>query len=157
MMEKDLKYGWMNWEEIAPFRNQLVDMELDLMITYHYPDWDIPRSYVKTHVDSLKQYIANGNTYFWGVWDDKYLYGYFWGYVSAFIDKSRWNNRSTYFKEELKGKGYSALGMEASIRKAKEVGCDQIVTHYAAFNGRMGAFLKKYNFLPMRVEMVRDI
>ena len=36
---------WVSWEELLPFREQLIDMELELMTKYHYPNKIIPRSY----------------------------------------------------------------------------------------------------------------
>jgi GNAT superfamily N-acetyltransferase len=152
-----MKCGWMDWADIVPYREQLIEMEMDLMITYHYPDWNIPRSYVEKHVDALEQYIDSGNTFFWGVRDDKILYGYMWGYVSNFINIKRWNRRSTYFQNALRGKGFAMLGMEASLEKAKELGCNQMSTHYAVFNDRMKAFLEKSGFVETRVEMVKNI
>lgn len=41
-------------------------MELDSMINYHYPDWNIPRSYPEGKVNKLKQYLESGNTFFLG-------------------------------------------------------------------------------------------
>lgn len=156
-MKKEWECGWMSWEEIAPFREQLIEMELDLMITYHNPDWDIPRAYVEEHVDALEHYIASGNTFFWGVHDRVKLYGYMWGYTAPFIDKLRWNIRSVYFQDELRGGGFASLGVEETLKKADEMGCDQMSTHYAVFNDRMKGFLEKYDFAPTRMEMVREI
>lgn len=85
---KEITTGWMTWEEIKPYKEQLIDLELDLMITYHYPDWDIPRSYPEQKVEELKQYLANGNTYFWGAVSGDILIGYYWAYTAPFIDKN---------------------------------------------------------------------
>lgn len=34
----EIRSAWMSWEDLYPFKEQLIDMEHELMIKYHYPD-----------------------------------------------------------------------------------------------------------------------
>lgn len=34
----ELWTGWMTWEQIEPYKEQIIDMEYDSMVTWHYPD-----------------------------------------------------------------------------------------------------------------------
>lgn len=116
---KDIKIGWMTWEEIEPFKEHMIDMELDLMITYHYPEWAIPRSYPEGSVERLKSHIESGNTFFWGAGGEGKILGYYWGYVAPFINKKRWNTRAIYFSSEAKGIGWDVWLWTLLIKKLK--------------------------------------
>lgn len=153
----DIKTGWMTWEEILPFKEQLIDMELDLMITYHYPDWKIPRSYPEGSVERLESHLESGNTHFWGAVKDGQLIGYYWGYASMFIDKKRWNTRSIYFKPEAKGLGLGRMAMDAAHAKAKELGCDEAATEYVPFNKTMASLMEKCGYEITRIEVVKKL
>ena len=119
--------GFMSWDQIEPYKEQIIDMELEEMIKYHYPDWDIPRSYPEQKVAELEQHLANGNTYFWGAIYNGKLLGYHWSFTSKFIDKIRWNSRSSMFIDEARGMGLGSLAIRENIKKAKEIGSDYIV------------------------------
>lgn len=152
-----LKTGWMEWNEIALYKDQLIVMERELIVTYHYPDWDISLSYLEQSVSRLEDHIKSGNTFFWGVRDVKTLYGYYWGYASLFIDIKRWNIRSMMFLPEVKGLGYGKMSMEAGHQKAIELGCTEAATEYAPFNDNMATFMEKMGYVVKRIEVVKKL
>lgn len=147
----------MTWEQIEPYKEQLVDMELKLMIDYHYPDWNIPRSYPESRVNGLKEHLADGDTFFWGAWSGCELLGYSWDYVAPFIDKKRWIRRSVYFREDSQSKGLGTKSLLAAIAKAKEIGCDEMSTEYVPQNEKMANLLKKNGFEVSRIEVVKKL
>lgn len=149
--------GWMTWEQIAPYQEQLIDMELDCMITYHYPDWKIPRSYPEQKVAELEQHLQSGNTFFWGVWQGTELLGFYWGYMTTFIDHLRWHTRSMYFVPKARGLGLGTQAHIEACRKAKALGCKDISTMYAAQNEVMAHNMAKLGFAVTRTETVRDL
>lgn len=154
---KGIKTGWMTWAEIEPFKEQIIDMELDLMITYHYPEWAIPRSYPEGSVERLKSHIESGNTFFWGAVVGGKILGYYWGYVAPFIDKKRWNTRSIYFSPEAKGIGLGRMAMDAAHQKAKELGCDEAATEYVPFNKTMARLMESCGYEITRIEVVKKL
>ena len=147
----------MTWEQIEPYKDQLIDMELKLMVDYHYPDWNIPRTYPESRVNGLKDHLADGDTFFWGVVNGDVLIGYSWGYVTTFIDKKRWVRRSLYFREEYQSMGFGSQAMNATIGKACELGCDEMSTAYVPQNEKMANLLKKNGFEVSRVEVVKKL
>lgn len=153
----DIKTGWFSWDEIIPFKEQLIDMELDLMITYHYPNWDIPRSYPELSVERLKSHLESSNTYFWGAIRNGKLIGYYWGYAAMFIDRKRWNTRSIYFLPEAKGLGLGKMAIEAAHAKAIELGCVEAATEYAPFNASMANLMEKNGYSITRIEVVKNL
>ena len=159
MKNIDSKYSghWMTWTEIVPYKQQLVDMELDLMHTYHYPDRLIPREYAEGAVDRLEGHLASGNTFFWGVVDGERLLGYYWGYSAMFIDSLRWHTRSVYFREELKGLGFGEKALCAGLEKAKEIGCKDAATEYVPFNKAMASLVNKCGYEITRIEVVTKL
>ena len=72
----ELWTGWMTWEQIEPYKEQIIDMEYDSMVTWHYPDWDLPRRFTEEKITGLQQHLANGNTWFWGAVYRGKLLGY---------------------------------------------------------------------------------
>ena len=153
----EIKTGWLTWEEILPFKEQLIDMELDLMITYHYPEWSIPRSYPEGSVERLKDHLQSGNTFFWGAIQGDKLVGYYWGYCAMFIDKKRWNTRSIYFKPKVKGLGLGKQAMDAAHKKALELHCDEAATEYVPFNHTMENLMKSSGYEIARIEVVKKL
>lgn len=149
--------GWMTWEQIEPFKEQIIDMELEEMITYHYPDWDIPRSYPEQKVAELQQHLADGNTYFWGAIYQGRLLGYHWAYTMTFIDKLRWIGRSSMFLPEARGLGLGSMAYAASIQKAEELGCDDMATMYVPSNEKLGHMMEKLGYEVSRIEVVRKL
>ena len=156
-MTKDLKIGWMNWDEIAKFLPQLIAMETDLLITYHYPNRKAPTKYIAESVKRLQQHMENGNTFIFGIRDEKTLYGYYWGYTSVFIDELRWHEHSRYLTEEIRGKGYGKLFSIEAEKKARSLGVCSMATSVATFNKRMQSLLIESGFEPTRVEMVKKL
>lgn len=152
-----IEYGWMSWEELAPYKEQLVDMEHELMIRYHYPDWDIPRSYPKSRVDNLETHLNSGNTHFWGIRRGPELLGYTWVYTSQFIDKLRLNRRASFIKESIRSNNFGKILFEQVEIKAKELCCDEISTSYVPSNGAMEHLTKKNGFEISRIEVVKKL
>lgn len=149
--------GFMSWAQIVLYKEQIIDMELDEMIQFHYPDRKIPRSYPEQKVTELEQHLANGNTYFWGAIYDGKLLGYRWSFTSMFIDKLRWNSRSCMFLPEARGLGLGTMSIEAEIEKAMEIGCDEVATMYVPQNQHIAHINEKFGFQVTRIEAVRKL
>lgn len=152
-----IKYGWMSWKELLPYKEQLVNMEHELMIRYHYPDWDIPRSYPESRVDNLEEHLNNGNTFFWGIRRGGELLGYTWVYTAQFIDKLRLNRRASFIKESIRSMNFGKLLFEQVELKARELGCDEILTSYVPANGTMAHLTKNNGFEISRIEVIKKL
>ena len=148
---------WVSWEELLPFREQLIDMELELMTKYHYPNKIIPRSYPEERVNNLKKYLVNGSTFLWISTDGNKLLGYYWAYMSFIINKKRWNIRSIIFLDEAKGKGLGALAIKEGIKKAMELKCNDSATEYVPWNKPMEKLMKSNGYVVTRIEVVKDL
>ena len=153
----EIKTGWMTWEEIQPYKEQLIDLELELMIQYHYPDWDIPRSYPELKVCELEQHIKNGNTFFWGAVSRGMLMGYYWAYTAPFINKKRWCLRSVIFRKECQGMGLGGMAIREGLQKAKSIGCDEAVTEYVPVNTNAARVYEKAGYEISRIEVVKKL
>lgn len=149
--------GWMTWEKIFPYKELIIDWEIEVMIKYHYPDRFIDRSYPESRVNNLKDYIESGNTFFWGAIENGKLLGYYWGYVSDFFGVKRWHTRSNYICEEARGKGLGQKSYEAALLKAKELNCKEAVSMYAVFNETASHIYEKLGYEPLRVEVIKKI
>ena len=148
---------WASWEDLLPFKEQLIELELELMVRYHYPDKIIPRSYPEQRVNSLQEYLQNDSTYIWISTEGDKLLGYYWAYVSTFIDKKRWNLRSIMFVDEAKGRGLGSLAITEGLQKAKELGCDEAATEYVPWNRTMESIMKANGYVITRIEVVKDL
>lgn len=153
----NIKSRWVNWEQLLPFKEQLIDMELELMTKYHYPDRMIPRSYPEQRVTSLEAYLKEGSTFLWLSTDGNELLGYYWAYISVFIDKRRWNLRSIIFKDKAKGLGLGSKAIVEGLNKAKEMNCEEAATDYVPWNKPMESLLLKYGYKVKRIEVVKTI
>lgn len=153
----EIKTGWMTWEEIQPYKEQLIDMELELMIRYHYPDWDIPRSYPEQKVCELEQHLKDGNTFFWGAVSRNILIGYYWAYTAPFINKKRWYLRSVIVKEKYQAMGLGGMAIQQGLKKAKSEGCDEAVTEYVPANGKAARAYEKAGYEIIRIEVVKKL
>lgn len=149
--------GWMTWEQIEPYKEQIIDMELEEMKVYHYPDWDIPRSYPEQKVAELRQHLADGNTYFWGAIYHGKLLGYHWAYVTKFIDHLRWESRSSMVLPEARGLGLMTKVYLEAIEKARDLGCDDMATMYTASNKVIEHMFQKNGYELTRVEVVKKL
>ncbi|WP_165157805.1 GNAT family N-acetyltransferase [Parabacteroides sp. ZJ-118] len=149
--------GWMTWEQIVPFKEQLIDWELEVMVKYHYPDKKISRDYPASRVENLKSYLESGNTFFWGAIKDNRLLGYYWAYVTDFLGYKRWQSRSSYTCENARGNGISKKAHQAAIEKALEIGCDEAVSSYAHFNRTMAHIYENLGYEPSRIEIVKKL
>ena len=148
---------WVSWEELLPFKEQLIDMELELMIRYHYPDKQIPRSYPEQRVNNLESYLKNGSTFLWMATEGDKLLGYYWAYVSSFIDKKRWNLRSIMFLDEAKGRGLGTLAVKEGLEMARLLECDEAATEYVPWNKTMEAVMMKNGYKVTRIEVVKEL
>ena len=148
---------WVSWEELLPFKEQLIDMELELMIRYHYPDKQIPRSYPEQRVNSLESYLKNGSTFLWMSTEGDKLLGYYWAYISSFIDKKRWNLRSIMFLDEAKGRGLGTLAVKEGLKMARLLECDEAATEYVPWNKTMEAVMMKSGYKVTRIEVVKEL
>ena len=148
---------WVSWEELLPFKEQLIDMELELMIRYHYPDKQIPRTYPEQRVNNLESYLKNGSTFLWMATEGDKLLGYYWAYVSSFIDKKRWNLRSIMFLDEAKGRGLGTLAVKEGLKMARLLECDEAATEYVPWNKTMEAVMMKSGYKVTRIEVVKEL
>lgn len=149
--------GWMTWEQIEPFKEQIIDMELEEMTVYHYPERQIPRAYPEQKVAELQAHLANGNTFFWGAVYQGKLLGYHWAYVTKFIDTLRWTARSSMFVPEARGLGLGTEAYLASIQKAEKLGCYDMEAMYVPSNGTVARALENVGYEVSRIEVVRKI
>lgn len=153
----NIKGRWLTWEELYPYTEQLIDLEVELTQKYHYPEIEIPRSYAKERVKGLEKHMNSGNTFFWAIVEDGCLLGYYWAYISVFIDKKRWNLRSLMFRDSVKGYGYGKIAIEAGLLKAKEMGCYEAATEYVSWNNTIATLLSKFGYNPARIEVVKKL
>lgn len=152
-----IKSRWITWEELLPYKEQLIDMELELMIKYHYPDKLIPRDYPEQRVNSLEDYLKSGSTFLWVSTEGNKLLGYYWAYTSTFIDKKRWNLRSLMFIDEVQGKGLGSLAVKEGLKKARELDCDESATEYVPWNKIMEELMLKNGYKVTRIEVVKEL
>ena len=155
--KKHIRTGWMTWDEIQPFREQLIDLELELMTVYHYPDWDIPRTYPEQKVQELEKHLQDGNTFFWGAVCGEILAGYYWAYIVPFIDRKRWYLRSVMFRKEYQGIGLGSIAIEEGLIKARAAGCDEAVTEYISSNQSAAKVYEKAGYRMARIEVVKRL
>ena len=146
---------WVTWQDLQPYREQLIDMELELMMKYHYPDKKISRLYPEERVANLEHYLSNGSTFLWIATKGDKLLGYYWAYISTFIDKKRWNLRSIMFTEEAKGMGLGNCAIQEGLAKAKDLNCNEAATEYVPWNKPMEQLMKKNGYLITRIEVVK--
>lgn len=132
-------------------------MELELMIRYHYPDKQIPRSYPEQRVNNLESYLKNGSTFLWMSTEGDKLLGYYWAYVSSFIDKKRWNLRSIMFLDEAKGRGLGTLAVKEGLKMARLLECDEAATEYVPWNKTMETIMMKSGYKVTRIEVVKEL
>lgn len=153
----EIRYGWMKWEDILPYKEQLKQLEHELMIRYHYPDKAIPFTYPSSRVENLAMYLTSGETFFWAVCRGNELLGYMWCYISSFIDVKRWNIRSIMFKTSVQSLGLGHLALKEGEKKAIEMNCTEISTEYVPFNNHMAHVMEREGFEKTRVEVVKRI
>lgn len=146
---------WMNWEEISPYKDQLIQMEHTLIKKYHYPERDIPFEYSINSVETLETHLENGNTFFWAMVDDNELIGYYWAYITNFLGKNRWVLRSLMIKESYSGKGVGTTAINEGLKKAKELGCYDSSTEYVPFNEAAKKSYENAGYNISRVEVTK--
>lgn len=147
----------MTWEQILPYKEQIINWELEVMTKYHYPDKIIPREYPASRVENLKEYLESGNTFFWGAIENGHLLGYYWAYISDFLYERTWYSRSSYISEAARGKGLGTLSKIEAITKAKELGCVKSIATYASFNDVNKHIYEKLGFSVSRIEVVKTL
>lgn len=156
-MNTELKVGWMEWDEIERYLPQLMEMELDLIVAYHYPDRKPPVEYVHRSVRNLQQHMEDGNTFFFGICDDEILLGYSWAYTAMFIDELRWHEHSRYLRESIRGQGYGRLLSREGEKKARSLGAASMEASVAVFNQKMRQLIEESGFKPKRIEYVKKL
>ncbi len=149
--------GWMSWDEIEPFKKQLIELEQVLLVKYHYPDRYDGKLYCEKRVNMLEQYLANGNTYFWGAVHEQTLVGYYWAYTTQFIDKKRWCLSSLMIRDEYRKLGLGTLAIKEGLKMAKAVGCDEASTHYVPWNEAAAKAYQKAGYEITRIEIVKRL
>lgn len=147
--------GWMTWDEIKPFKEQLIALEQILFRKYHYPDRYNGEEYCVNHVGKLEQYLANGNTYFWGARCADELIGYYWAYTTQFVDKKRWVLSSLMIKEKYQKMGLGTRALEEGFKMAKRIGCDEASTGYVPWNTAAAKVYQRAGYTPVRIEAVK--
>lgn len=148
---------WMNWDEISLFKEQIVEMEIDLTKRFHYQDREVDRSYHEARVNLLEQYLKSGNTFFWGVQDGNLLACYNWSYITDFLGKKRWVMRSLMVREGYRSQGFGRMAVEESLKMAIKNECYDAATDYAPFNEKAGALYKKMGYEVTRIELVKKL
>ncbi len=147
--------GWMTWEQIEPFKEQLIDWELEVMVKYHYPDKIISRDYPASRVINLKNYLASGNTFFWGAILDDKLLGYYWAYIKVEGTEKIWEIRSNFISEKARNIGLGMLSYKAGLDKAVDEGCTQSISMYAAFNTKVAEIYDRLGYEISKVEVIK--
>ena len=153
----EITTGWMSWDEIEPFKDQLIELEQVLLKKYHYPDRYDGKAYCEKRVDLLEQYMENGNTYFWGAVHRQTLAGYYWAFTTQFIDKKRWCLSSLMIRDEYRRLGLGAKAIEEGLKMAKKVGCDEAATEYVTWNETAAKAYKKAGYKTTRIEVVKRL
>ncbi len=158
-MKNEIKCSWMDWVDILPYKNQLAELEVTLMLEYHYPGYPLQsaQKYCMAKVDELEQHLKNGNTYFWGMCSGEKLIGYYWAYMSPFLERMRWNIRSIMIRREYQHSGLGSLALMEGIKKARELGCTDSATMYVPWNTSAAAAYEKAGYKISRVEIVREL
>ena len=155
--DSSLWTGWMTWDEILPYKEQIIDWEMEVTIKYHYPDRTIPREFFEGKVNALESYLKSGNTFFWGATSNGELLGYYWGYIADFLFEKTWYERSSYMSENSRGLGLGMKAKLAALDMAKEKGCVKSESMYAPFNEAQAHIYDKLGFHVSRIEVVKKI
>lgn len=149
--------GWMSWEQILPFKEQIIDWELEVIIKYHYPEMNIPRSFCEGKVSDLEYHLRKGNTFFWGAIENGILIGYYWAYISELLFEKRWNEHSSYMSELARGRGLGMKAKKEALDKAGMCNCVKSVSMYAAFNNTQRHIYEKLGFEVSRIEVIKKL
>lgn len=152
-----LEFKWLNWEEIELYKERIIDWELEVMIKYHYPEKDIPRTYPEEKVNSLKSYLSTNQTFFMGIFKENKLIGYYWAFISDFLGEKVWNERSSYIKEEERGQSLGIISKLIALKKAGEHGCNKSKSMYAFFNKSQQIIFDKLGYSVSRIEIIKDL
>jgi len=99
------------WTDIDRYLEQIINMQLENIYEFHYPEKKPNRDYVKQDILELEENLKKGNTYFVGATQKGRLYGYIWCYEKMFIDEKRMSINSLFVYEEARGKGLGQLLM----------------------------------------------
>lgn len=148
---------WLSWDEIVPYKEEIINLEYELIKKFHYPDREISINYPQNSVDNLKTYIESKNTFFLAVFDNSKLAGYYWAYVSNFLGKKRWVLRSLFIKDEYRNMGLGKFMVCEGLKKAKEMHCFDSVTEYVPFNEKAGQLYNDAGYKISRIEVVKTL
>ena len=153
----EITTGWMNWAEIVPYRDQLVQLEQILFTEFHYPDRYNGKEYCEKKVEKLEQFLANGNTYFWGARCGSELVGYYWAYTMQFVDKKRWCLSSLMIKDQYRNFGLGSKAIEEGLKMAKKVCCNEAATQYVPWNEAAANVYQRAGYKITRYEVVKRL
>ena len=148
---------WMDWEDLMKYQDQLIELEMVLIQKYHYPNMKIPISYCINSVKKLEVYLKEGCTFFWGATKNMELVGYYWAYITEFINKKRWILRSLMIREDYQQKGLGSMAMQEGIAKAIELNCNEMSTEYVPWNSDAAQLYGKYGYQISRIEVVKTL
>lgn len=153
----DYEIRQFKWLDIQKYLDQIIDMQLENIYKFHYPERTPNRDYVKGKILDLEKHLENNNTYFIGAIKEDVVYGYIWCYESLFIDEKRMSINSLFVCEKVRGTGLGKMLMNEAKKVAIHNGCGSIGTHYASFNTDTGKFYFNNGFRETRIEMVYKI
>ncbi len=152
-----IRIDWLSWTEIEPFRQKIIDWELEVIIKYHYPDRTIPRSFCEEKVEQLQEHLKNGNTFFLGIMDDGQLVGYYWGYFADFLFERTWFERTAFLSEDYRRRGLGLITKEMALKKAKEMNCIRSESMYAPDNISQKKIYERLGYNVSRVEVIKKL
>ena len=152
-----IRISWLEWEQIAPFIEQITDWEQEVIIKYHYPDITLPRSFSRERVLNLEHYLQTGETFFLGIMRGDRLLGYYWAYISDFLFERTWHERSSYLSEAARGTGLGTLSKLMALEKAKEKGCTKAKSMYAPFNIPQQHIFERLGYKVSRIEVTANL
>lgn len=153
----DYEIRCFEWVDIDKYLDQIIDMQLENIYKFHYPERKPNRDYVKRKILELEQHLQNNNTYFIGASKDDKLYGYIWCYEALFIDEKRMFVNSLFICKNARKAGLGQLLINEAKKIAISNECRSIATHYSSFNKVAGKFYSNNGFESTRIEMVYKI
>ena len=156
-MNDSIQTRWMSCDDICTYQGQLIELEMTLIKKYHYPELVIPIEYCARSVENLKEYIKEGNTFFWGATENGELIAYYWAYITSFISRRRWVLRSLMVIDDYQRSGLGTIAMHEGLIKAQEQKCDEMATEYVPWNTAAADFYRKNGFEIRRIEVVKRL
>lgn len=157
MTESDILVKLFQWDDVLKYYDKIVNMQLENVKKFHYPDKQISATYIKTKINELRKHLENDNTYFIGVVRNDKLLGFLWAYESLFIEDKRIQINSMYIIKEARRLGLGKILMDKIEAIANDKKCNSIATHYATINENAGDFYIAQGFNATRTEVVKRL